>query len=79
MIHELACTTGKLPSSRMRTKSLLISLAFFFVLLATLVTGLGGWADITGKPILLTREHAWNDGIFAVLVAIFLVLVLPHV
>lgn len=53
--------------------------AFFLVSIASLATALGGVADITGKPFILTREHAWNDGIFAVLIAIFIVLALPYV
>lgn len=56
----------------------MLYVAFFLVSIASLATALGGVADITGKPFILTREHAWNDGIFAVLIAIFIVLVLPH-
>jgi hypothetical protein len=63
----------------MRTKQILLYFAFFLVAMSLLSTGLGGWADMTGRPFLITREHAWNDGIFALLVAIFLVLALPHV
>jgi hypothetical protein len=47
--------------------------------MSTIATGLGGWSDMTGRPFLISRDHAWNDGIFAVLVATFLVLVLPYV
>jgi hypothetical protein len=63
----------------MRTKQILLYLAFFLVATSLLSTGLGGWADMTGRPFLITREHAWNDGIFAVLIAIFIVLALPYV
>ena len=63
----------------MRTRTVLLYFAFFLVVMSSLSTGLGGWADMTGRPFLITREHAWNDGIFAVLVAIFIVLVLPYV
>jgi hypothetical protein len=63
----------------MRTKNFLLNLAFFLVAVASIATGLGGWADMTGQSFRLTREHAWNDGIFTVLVAIFIVLVLPYV
>lgn len=63
----------------MRTRDWLLSLAFFLVAMSSIATGLGGWADMSGRPFVLTREHAWNDGIFAVLVAIFIVLVLPYV
>ena len=65
--------------SRMRTREILLYVAFFLVLISAFSTGLGGWSDIMGKPFVITREHAWNDGIFAVLVAIFIVLVLPYV
>jgi hypothetical protein len=63
----------------MRTRQLLLYFAFFLVITSFLSTGLGGWVDLTGRPLMITREHAWNDGIFAVLVAIFIVLVLPYV
>jgi hypothetical protein len=63
----------------MRTRQFLLYLAFFLVAMASLSTGLGGWMDIIGRPIVLSREHAWNDGIFALLLAIFIVLALPYV
>jgi hypothetical protein len=63
----------------MRTKQVLLYFALFLVAMSSLATGLGGWADMTGRPFIITREHAWNDGIFAVLVAIFIVLALPYV
>ena len=50
-------------------------LAFF---LAMVATGLGGWADMLGANFIVTKQHAWNDGIFMILVAIFL-LVLSQV
>ena len=73
-----AKTYSKLEN-RMHTREILLYLAFFLVLMSTIATGLGGWSDMTGRPFLISREHAWNDGIFAVLVAIFLALVLPYV
>lgn len=63
----------------MRARQFLLYLAFFLVGMSAVSTGLGGWSDIMKKPFVITREHAWNDGIFAVLVAIFIVLVLPYV
>ena len=63
----------------MRTRQFLLYLAFFLVAMASVMTGLGGWVDLTGRPLMFTREHAWNDGIFAVLLAIFIVLALPYV
>ena len=63
----------------MRTRQVLLYFAFFLVGMSLLSTGLGGWSDMIGRPFVISREHAWNDGIFAVLVAIFIVLVLPYV
>ena len=49
-------------------------LAITSLLVALLVTGLGGWIDMIGKPFLVTKQHAWNDGIFMILLAIFFLL-----
>jgi hypothetical protein len=46
-------------------------LAFF---MALLFTGIGGWSNMIGKALVITEEHAWNDGIFMMMVAIFLLL-----
>ncbi len=63
----------------MKTSKVLIYVALGLVLMSLFSTGLGGWSDMMGgRPILISREHAWNDGIYAVLVAIFLVLVSSH-
>lgn len=54
------------------------ALAFLFVALAVLMTGFGGVLDAWkgGYPptFTLTKQHAWNDGIFLILLAIFLVI-----
>ncbi len=63
----------------MRIRQFMLYLAFFLVAMSSISTGLGGWMDMTGRPIVISREHAWNDGMFAVLVAIFLVLALPYI
>jgi hypothetical protein len=42
--------------------------------LALLFTGIGGWSNMIGKALVITEEHAWNDGIFMMMVAIFLLL-----
>jgi hypothetical protein len=39
--------------------------------MAFLVTGLGGLQDIVGVRLPMSKEHGWNDGIFLILVAIF--------
>lgn len=46
-------------------------LAFF---LALVLTGLGGFSNMIGKALVITEEHAWNDGLFMMMVAIFLLL-----
>lgn len=52
-------------------KQLFTTLAILSFLVSLLLTGLGGWADLLGKPVILTKQHAWNDGIFMMLIAIF--------
>lgn len=42
--------------------------------IALLLTGLGGWADMLGQSFSVSKEHAWNDGIVMMLLAIFLLL-----
>lgn len=52
-------------------------LTFFAIVafvVALLLTGLGGWADMLGKSFYVSKEHAWNDGIVMMLLAIFLLL-----
>jgi hypothetical protein len=39
--------------------------------LAFLVTGLGGLQDLFGIRLPMSKEHGWNDGVFLMLVAIF--------
>lgn len=46
-------------------------LAFVFALL---FTGIGGWSNMLGKALVITEQHAWNDGLFMMMVAIFLLL-----
>jgi hypothetical protein len=49
--------------------TLLAIVAFF---LAIILTGVGGWSDMLGGNLVVSKQHAWNDGIFLILVAIFL-------
>ncbi len=49
----------------MSAKKYFLYLAFFLVAMSAISTGLGGWADMTGSPFVITRQHAWNDGIYA--------------
>ena len=56
-------------------KTLFFTLAIVSLIVSFVVTGMGGWIDITGQPILVTKQHAWNDGLFMILLAIFFILV----
>jgi hypothetical protein len=50
------------------------TLAWLAIVIALLLSGLGGWLDMTGQAAWMgiSREHAWHDGTFLVLVAIAL-------
>jgi hypothetical protein len=48
---------------------LLVSMAF-------LTTGLGGLQDMLGIRLAVSREHGWNDGIFLMLTAILVAVVM---
>ncbi len=52
-----------------------VALAFFLVSLVS--TGVGGMADMLRNRdgLVISREHAWNDGIYMILAAIFVLLV----
>ncbi len=47
--------------------------AIFVMVIAILMTGLGGSLDILKKGT-ITRKHAWNDGLFLAILAVFLLL-----
>ena len=51
-------------------------LLIFLVGMAFLVTGLGGFQDMFGITLPFSKEHGWNDGIFLILVAILVALVM---
>lgn len=51
------------------------SLLWILVLIALVATGLGGALDMIENGS-ITKEHAWNDGLFMMLLAIFLALVI---
>jgi hypothetical protein len=55
-------------------KNQLTFLAIAAFLLSLILTGLGGWSDMLGQNIVFTKQHAWNDGIFMMLIALFLLL-----
>ena len=43
-------------------------------IIALILTGLGGWSNMLGKALVITERHAWNDGLFMMMAAIFLLL-----
>lgn len=51
-------------------------LLIFLVGMAFIVTGLGGLQDMLGIQLILSKEHGWNDGIFLMLTAILVAIVL---
>ena len=51
-------------------------LLVFLVAMAFFTTGLGGLQDMLGIRLAVSREHGWNDGIFLILVAILVAIVL---
>jgi hypothetical protein len=48
------------------------ALVAFFA--AIVFTGIGGWSNMLGRAFVITEQHAWNDGLFLMMVAIFLLL-----
>ena len=51
-------------------------LLIFLVVAAFFATGLGGLQDMLGLQLVVTKQHGWNDGIFLMLTAIFVAIVL---
>jgi len=58
----------------MNTKMSLRYAAILAFVLALILTGIGGWSNMLGKAFVITEQHAWNDGLFMMMVAIFLLL-----
>lgn len=50
-------------------------LLIVLVVAAFLATGLGGLQDMLGVQLIVTKQHGWNDGIFLMLTAILVALV----
>ena len=48
----------------------------FLVAAAFFATGLGGLQDMLGVQLIVTKQHGWNDGIFLMLTAILVALVM---
>ena len=63
----------------MKLRGLLLNIAIVLAFLSIVSTGLGGWIDMTNRPVIISREHAWNDGIYVVLLAILLVMIADRI
>ncbi len=48
--------------------------AIMAFIIALILTGVGGWSNMLGRALVITEKHAWNDGLFMMMVAIFLLL-----
>ena len=46
--------------------------ALILLIIALILTGFGGWMDMSYNQWQLTRDHIWNDGLFLGIVAIAL-------
>lgn len=46
------------------------------VVAAFIATGVGGIQDMLGVRLVVTKEHGWNDGIFLMLAAILVAIVM---
>ncbi len=51
-------------------------LLIFLVGAAFVATGLGGLQDMLGVQLIVTKQHGWNDGIFLMLTAILVAIVI---
>jgi NhaP-type Na+/H+ or K+/H+ antiporter len=54
--------------------SALQTAAVVLLVVAFLLTGLAGLMDMSYNQFQITRQHAWNDGIFLGIVAIFVLI-----
>jgi hypothetical protein len=62
----------------MRTGPIL-SLISILVVIALLMQGVGGWLNMTGQDstvFRITSEHAWNDGMFLLVLAILIAILM---
>jgi hypothetical protein len=53
-------------------KNVVQVLTIFLVGSALILTAVGGFIDMTGRPLYISKEHAWSDGIFLLGLAILL-------
>jgi hypothetical protein len=63
----------------MKLRGALLYIAVFLALMSLVATGLGGWIDMTNRPVIISREHAWNDGLYVILLAILLLMIADRV
>ena len=47
-------------------------ITWILLVAAFLSASVGGFSDLLGRPLLITKQHAWMDASFLVLVAILL-------
>lgn len=50
------------------------TLAISAFVISLLLTAIGGLVDITGEVIYFTKRHAWNDGLYLAIAALFLLM-----
>jgi hypothetical protein len=48
------------------------TLTFFLIIIAIILQAIGGLFDLMGKPTFITKEHAWMDASFIILLATLL-------
>ena len=58
----------------MNLKGTLRYAAVIAFLMSLVLTGIGGVSNMLGRAIVFTEQHAWNDGLFLMMAAIFLLL-----
>jgi hypothetical protein len=54
--------------------SVLRQIAITLIVIAIIMTSVGGLTDFLQNDYRITKRHAWNDGIFLVMLAIALIL-----
>ena len=62
----------------MQSRAVVLGVITTLVILALLMQGLGGWLNMTGQDSTMfhiTSQHAWNDGLFVLGLAILLAIV----
>ena len=53
-------------------KTIVRVLTVLLVGFALILTAVGGYVDMTGQPLHISKEHAWSDGMFLLGLAILL-------